>query len=413
MTETFFDELKNPYLCLVRRWVGPGILVAVGYMDPGNWATGIEAGSGYGYALAWVIVVSSLAAILLQILAARLGLWGGTDLVGLGYRFFGRRVGGFLAFTAFVAVAATDLAEVLGFALALRLLLGVPMAVGAILALVEVVLVLYWSARRPQLLEKLVGALTLGIVAIFLYELLLLRPSPQAVLTGLIPSAQPLRDPEALYLMLGLIGATIMPHNLYLHSSWVAQQERPSSPEQASAFLTQDTIRSLGLALFVNLALLITAAALRGTPDPAHRWDIAEAYRLFEPAVGAWAGIAFGIALLLSGHNATLTSTLTGQFVLGYLLPQRIAPQLRAFLLRTSSLLPALLVLLLWGEKEVGALLVLSQVVLSLQLPFVLGPMLYFLFRLPEAQTGRVSLSLAYAISLLITGLNLYLIWRL
>ncbi|GIV25786.1 MAG: divalent metal cation transporter MntH 2 [Bacteroidia bacterium] len=397
----------------MRRWVGPGILVAVGYMDPGNWATGVEAGSGYGYTLAWVIVASSLAAILLQILAARLGLWGGTDLVGLGYRFFGRRIGGFLAFTAFIAVAATDLAEVLGFALALRLLLGVPMAIGALLALVEVVLVLYWSARRPRLLETLVGILTLAIVAIFLYELVLLRPPLTAVLAGLIPSSQAFEDPQALYLVLGLIGATIMPHNLYLHSSWVAQQHRTSSPAGASAFLTQDTVRSLSLALFVNLALLITAAALRGHPDPVHRWDIAEAYRLFEPAVGAWAGIAFGVALLLSGHNATLTSTLTGQFVLGYLLPRRISPALRAFLLRSASLLPALLVLLLWGESEVGPLLVLSQVVLSLQLPFVLGPMLYFLFRLPEAQTGRLSLSLAYAISLLITGLNLYLIWRL
>lgn len=397
----------------MRRWIGPGLLVAVGYMDPGNWATGIEAGSGYGYALLWVVLLSSAAAMLLQIMAARLGIHTQTDLVGLGYLHFGPRIGHFLAFTAFIAVVATDLAEVLGFALALNLLIGLPMPIGAALALIEVVLVLYWTARRPRTLEVLVGILTLGIVGIFAYELAVLRPPLREVLGGLQPTLSLLaKDKEALYLALGLIGATIMPHNLYLHSAWI-RKRFPGSLTQQGKATAQDTFRSLGIAFFVNLALILTAAALRGIPDPTQRWGIEEAYRLFEPAIGAGAMLAFGVALLLSGHNATLTSTLTGQFVLEYLLPRRLSPLLRGLLLRTLSLVPALLALFLWGNENVSALLVLSQVILSLQLPFVLLPMLYFLYKVPEASPSSLSLALTYSVSFIIVGLNLYLLVKL
>lgn len=392
------------------RWFGPGILVAVGYMDPGNWATGIEAGSGYGYSLAWVVLTSSLAAILLQIMAARLGLYTQKDLVGLGYAYFPKSIANFLTGTAFLAVVATDLAEVLGFALALHLLTGMPLGIGATLALLEVILVLYWTARRPRLLEALIGGLTLSIVGIFAYELALLRPSPAAVARGLLPT--PLPDAQALYLALGLIGATIMPHNLYLHSAWVRSRFAGDLAAQAQQ-VSRDTSLSLAIAFFVNIALVITTAALRGTPNPEQRWGIEEAYRLFQPTLGSAAMIAFGIALLLSSHNATLTSTLTGQIVLEYLLPQRLSPTWRALLLRSASLLPALLALLLWGESQVSALLVLSQVLLSLQLPFVLLPMLYFLRRVPEAVPNRPTLWLTYGISLGVTLLNLYLLTTL
>ncbi|MCX7606175.1 MAG: Nramp family divalent metal transporter [Bacteroidia bacterium] len=392
----------------MRRWIGPGVLVAVGYMDPGNWATGIEAGSGYGYSLAWVILVSSTAAILLQIIAARLGVCTQMDLVGLGYRFLGARMGKFLAFTAFIAVIATDLAEVLGFSLALRLLTGLPMSVGAVLALVEVVFILYWTSRRPRALESLVGILTLAIVFIFIFELFLLRPPFFSIVEGLKPSALVLKEKEALYLTLGLIGATIMPHNLYLHSAWIRKRFSGDIYSQTQA-ITRDTTSSLSLAFFVNIALLITAAALRGTPNPLERWGIEEAYRLFEPALGTAAMAAFGVALLLSGHNATLTSTLTGQIVLEYLLPRRLSPTLRSLALRTLSLLPALLALSLWGEKHVSDLLVLSQVILSLQLPFVLLPMLYFLHKVPQASPSRLALILTYVISISLIALNSYL----
>ncbi len=394
------------------RWVGPGILVAVGYMDPGNWATGISAGSRFGYALGWVVLASSAVAVLLQILAARIGIISGQDLIGLGYKYFGERGGRFLALTALIAVIATDLAEVLGFALALNLLFGLPLALGALIALVEVVLVLTWTSRRPQLLEAIVGVLTLGIVGIFAYELWLLRPSIAEVGRGLVPDRLIFRDSEALYLALGLIGATIMPHNLYLHSSWARGHFRGKAGFRA---LTIDTVRSLGVAFFVNVALLWAAAALRmraGSPDTG--WGITEAYYLFEPILGsAVAGIAFGIALLLSGHNATLTSTLAGQIVLEYLLPRRLSPAWRALLLRSTAIVPATLALLLWGQSHLNDLLVWSQVILSLQLPFVLLPMLLFMRKLPDIGISWWTYSLATTISLVIVALNFLLLWQL
>ncbi len=394
------------------RWVGPGILVAVGYMDPGNWATGISAGSQFGYALGWVILVSSGVAILLQVLAARIGIISGQDLVGLGYQYFGRWGGGTLALTALIAVIATDLAEVLGFALALHLLFGLPLAAGALLALIEVVLVLTWTSRRPQLLEALIGALTLGIVGIFAYELWLLRPSMTDIGLSLWPDRLIFRDPEALYLALGLIGATIMPHNLYLHSAWARGHFRGKEGFRA---LTIDTVRSLGLAFFVNVALLWTAATLKlRTGSGGSGWGITEAYYLFEPTLGsAIAGVAFGVALLLSGHNATLTSTLAGQIVLEHLLPRRLSSVWRAFLLRSTAIVPATLALLVWGQSRLNDLLIWSQVILSLQLPFVLIPMLFFMRKLPGVGISWWTYGLTTTISLVIVGLNFLLLSQL
>lgn len=394
----------------MRRWVGPGILVAVGYMDPGNWATGIESGSRFGYALAWVILLSSAAAILLQIAAARLGIFSHQDLVGLGYSLLGRRLGTFLALTALLAIMATDLAEVLGFALALHLLFKFPLEVGAVLALIETIIVLYWTARRPQLLEYLVGALTLGILGIFIYELVLLKPPLESVLRGFVPSPLIFQNREALYLALGLIGATIMPHNLYLHSAWVKGRFYGSFSQQAQT-TARDTAWSLSLAFFVNVALLLTAAALSAMHGAGTAWGIEDAYRLFEPTVGKLAGTAFAVALLFAGHNATLTSTLTGQLVLEYLLPQRLSSFWRGLLVRSLSLVPALLALTFWGKAHISEMLVLSQVLLSLQLPFVLAPMLYFFHHIRSAAFGPVGHLLVWAISLIVIGLNIFLLW--
>jgi manganese transport protein len=394
------------------RWVGPGILVAVGYMDPGNWATGISAGSQYGYALSWVILASSAMAILLQVLAARLGIVSGQDLVGLGYTHLGHQAGTFLAVTALIAVIATDLAEVLGFALAMQLLFGLPLEAGALLAFIETIFVLSWTSQRPRLLESLIGILTLAIVGIFAYELWVLRPSPAALVRSLLPNSLPLQDTNALYLALGLIGATIMPHNLYLHSAW-ARAHFPD-PRRFSA-LTSDTVRSLALAFFVNVALLWTAATLQtATQSPTEEWGIAEAYALFEPVVGSvWAAYLFGMALLFSGHNATLTSTLAGQVVLEHLLPKRLSTLWRGLLLRTAAIFPALLALLYWGQAHLNALLVWSQVILSLQLPFVLMPMLIFLRKCPAVQISPWTYGLTASLSFLILSLNFLLLWQL
>ncbi|MCX7652167.1 MAG: Nramp family divalent metal transporter [Bacteroidia bacterium] len=396
----------------MRRWIGPGILVAVGYMDPGNWATGIEAGSGFGYDLAWVILLSSAAAILLQVVAARLGIFSGQDLIGLGYTLMGPRMGKFLATTAFLAIVATDLAEVLGFALALHLLFGFPMEMGAVFALIETVLVLYWTSRRPLLLETLVGFLTMGILGIFIYELAILRPPIESISQGLVPSLNLLSNREALYLALGLLGATIMPHNLYLHSAWVKGRFYGTEREQAR-MTTRDTALSLSVAFFVNLALLLTAAALSRIPNPVNRWGIEDAYKLFEPTVGSFAGWAFGIALLLSGHNATITSTLTGQVVLEYLLPKSLPSFWRAVLLRSLSLLPALVALVFWGAAHVSDMLVLSQVFLSLQLPFVLLPMLYFMRRIKRARLALHWQVATWIISFVVVGLNFFMLLSL
>lgn len=395
------------------RWVGPGILVAVGYMDPGNWATGITAGSTYGYALSWVILVSSLVAMLLQVLAARVGIVSGQDLVGLGYTFFGPKGGHFLAATALVAVIATDVAEVLGFALALKLLTGLPLAIGGVLAFIETLIVLSWTARRPQVLERMVGLLTLGIVGIFAWELSLVRPRLDAMLGGLVPNSLVLQDAQALYLALGLVGATIMPHNLYLHSAWARGHFSEGWSGQFRA-LTQDTIRSLLLAFFVNVALLWTAAGLKAAGAAGEGWGITEAFYLFTPVLGSTlAGVLFGVALLLSGHNATLTSTLAGQVVLEHLLPRRLSPSLRALLVRSLAIIPAVAALLWWGETHLNDLLIWSQVLLSLQLPFVLVPLLIFVRRLPAVRVSPWAYLVASSCSALIIVLNLYLLWQL
>ena len=370
---------------LLRR-LGPGLLISVGYMDPGNWATDIEAGSRFGYGLLWVVVASSLAAMLVQTLAARLGIASGLDLAQLCRARYGPLGRTALWLLAETAIIATDLAEVLGCALAFHLLFGVPMLVGAGLTLFDTLVVLALQGRGLRRLEAIVLGLVATIGACFAYELTVVGIDGAAALHGLRPSLALLREPHALALAIGIVGATVMPHNLYLHSALVQPApEKDGGPpgtetaaEKSRAIRTAsiDTGGSLAIALLVNASIMVLAAqAFHGHGRLVA--DIGDAYRLLEPLTGvSLAAMLFGVALLASGQSSTITGTLAGQVVMEGFLRLRLAIWQRRLLTRMLALVPAFIGLAWLGDGAVGRLLVASQIVLSLQLPFALWPLL-------------------------------------
>jgi manganese transport protein len=363
-------------------FVGPGYLVAVGYMDPGNWATAVAGGSAFGYTLLSAALISSLMAILLQALAVRLGLGSGRDLAQLCRERFPAPVSVLLWLLAEVAICATDLAELIGTAIALQLLFGVPLLVGVLLTALDALLILWLQHKGVRLLEALIIALIALVTACFAVELALSQPAIADVLAGYIPSAEIITEPTMLYLAIGILGATVMPHNLYLHTS-VVQSRRIGNSEaekrEGIRFATIDSTVALVLALFVNSAILILAAAVfheGGRTDVA---EIQEAYRLLTPMLGV--GIAstlFAVALLASGVNATVTATLSGQIVMEGFLGLRLPMWLRRLVTRLIAMIPAIFITWFYGESGTAELLILSQVILSLQLPFAVIPLLMF-----------------------------------
>ena len=366
----------------VLRFAGPGLLVSVGYMDPGNWATDIEAGSRYGTALLFVVVLSSLAAIVLQTLSLRLGLVTGKDLAQMSRQQFGPRVVRFQWVLAELAIIACDIAEVLGSALAFKLLLGVPLWAGVLLTALDTVIVLGLKGKGFRQLEAIILGLVGTIGICFLVQLILVKPDAGAVARGLIPSLDALKQGNALYLAIGIVGATIMPHNLYLHSAIV--QTRVVAPDEASKrsalkLATLDTVVSLAVALFINAAILILAASAFHRSGNTEVAGIEEAHRLLEPLTGAAvAGLLFGIALFASGQSSTFTGTIAGQVILEGFLNLKIPCWQRRLITRGLAIVPALIGVLTMGEHSVGKLLVLTQVVLSAQLPFAIFPLLRF-----------------------------------
>jgi manganese transport protein len=398
-------------------FAGPGYLVAVGYMDPGNWATDISGGAQFAYRLLFVIMLSNLMAILLQALAAKLGIVTGRDLAQACRDHYKPPVVLFHWLLCEVAIAACDLAEVIGAAIALKLLFGIPLLVGLCLTALDVLLVLFLQQRGFRLVEALVVALIATIGVCFLVEILLSRPSASAIARGFLPSAEILRNPEMLYIAIGILGATVMPHNLYLHSSIVqtrAFEHTPEGRREAIRWATIDSSIALMLALFVNAAILITAAAaFYGT---GHRTvgEIQDAYTLLSPILGtSIASTLFALALLCSGQNATLTGTLAGQIVMEGFLQIRLAPWLRRLITRLIAIVPSVIVVGLYGERQTGPLLVLSQVILSLQLSFAVVPLVQFTSE--RAKMGefvnpvwlRV---LAWSVAVLIGALNFWLL---
>jgi len=400
-------------------FAGPGYLVAVGYMDPGNWATDLAGGARYGYTLLSVIMISNLMAILLQALAARLGIASGRDLAQACRDHYSKPTTIVLWLLCEIAIAACDLAEVIGAAIALNLLFGLPLIWGVCLTALDVLVVLYLQNRGFRYVEALVVSLIVLIAGAFAIELWLSRPDPIAVAKGFVPTAEILSNPDMLYIAIGILGATVMPHNLYLHSSIVQTRKYLDSlPGKAEAirFATIDSSFALMTALFINGAILvIAAAAFHGTghQDVA---DISDAYILLEPLLGTgMASTLFAVALLCSGQNATLTGTLAGQIVMEGFINVRLRPWLRRLVTRLIAIVPAVIVVQLYGERGTGQLLILSQVVLSLQLSFAVFPLV--IFTSDRRKMGAFASPLwvqmlAWPTVVIIAVLNLYLLWQ-
>ena len=361
---------------------GPGYLVAVGYMDPGNWATDLAGGSQFGYTLLSVILLSNLMAILLQSLCARLGIVTGRDLAQACRDHYSKPVSMMLWFLCEIAICACDLAEVIGSAIALNLLFGIPLVWGVCITALDVLLVLYLANKGFRYIEALVISLILVIGGCFLFEIIVSRPELRAVLGGFVPKLEIIKNPEMLYLAIGILGATVMPHNLYLHSSIVQTrkyEQNPAGKREAIKFATIDSTVALMFALFINAAILIVSAATFHTSGQTDVAEIQDAYKLLSPTLGVGiASTVFAVALLASGQNSTLTGTLAGQIVMEGFLNIRLRPWLRRLITRLIAIIPAVVVTVMYGESGTAKLLIFSQVILSLQLSFAVIPLILF-----------------------------------
>ena len=398
---------------------GPGLLVAVGYMDPGNWATDLAGGARYGYTLLSVVLISNLFAMLLQHLAAKLGIVTGRDLAQACRDHYSRPVSLLLWVFWEVAIAACDLAEVIGSAIALNLLFGLPLAWGVVFTTLDVLVVLFFQNKGFRIIESIVAGLIALIFGCFLYEIIASHPDWLALSAGLVPRLEVVTNPQMLYVAIGILGATVMPHNLYLHSSIVQTRAFPQDePGKRSAikFATIDSTLALFLAFFVNAAILVTAAAAFHGKGHENVADIGDAHKLLTPVLGAGAAsVLFAVALLASGQNSTLTGTLAGQIVMEGFLDLKLKPWLRRLITRLIAVVPALIVAIWYGEQGTGKLLVLSQVVLSLQLSFAVVPLV--LFTGSRAKMGvfanrPVVQVVAWAVSGIIIALNVFLLWQ-
>ncbi|HEX8716639.1 MAG TPA: Nramp family divalent metal transporter [Gemmatimonadaceae bacterium] len=398
-------------------FAGPGYLVAVGYMDPGNWATDLAGGAAFGYRLLSVILLANLMAVLLQGLAAKLGIATGRDLAQACRDAYPRPVVWFLWVICELAIAACDLAEVIGSAIALNLLFHIPVAIGVILTSLDVLVVLFLQHRGFRRLEALVITLVASIGLCFLFEIVISRPDIGGVLHGFVPSGDIVRDPQMLYIAIGILGATVMPHNLYLHSSIVQTrryEESVSGKREAVRFAFIDSTVALTFALFVNAAILVVSAATFHRAGLNHVAEIQDAYKLLTPLLGVTGASAmFALALLASGQNSTLTGTLAGQIVMEGFLNIRVRPWLRRLMTRLIAIVPAAVVAILYGEQGTAKLLILSQVILSMQLSFAVVPLVRFTsdrLKMGPLVNSRWLKGVAYAVALFIALLNAWLL---
>lgn len=403
----------------LMAFAGPGLLVAVGYMDPGNWATDIAGGAQYGYLLLSVILMSNLMAMLLQHLAVKLGVATGRDLAQACRDHYDPRVSRVLWILAMVSIAACDLAEVIGAAIAINLLFGIPLVAGVLITAIDVLLVLFLQQRGFRIIESIVAGLIGIIFLCFVYEIIVSQPDFVAVAGGLLPTPQIVTDPNALYLAIGILGATVMPHNLYLHSSIVqtrAYDRDDAGKALAIKFATIDSTLALAFAFFINAAILILSAATFHGTEHAAVADIADAHALLTPVLGAsFASMAFAIALLASGQSSTLTGTLAGQIVMQGFVNLNLKPWQTRLVTRMIAIVPAVIVASLYGERGTGQLLVLSQVILSLQLSFAVFPLVQFTsdaVKMGRFVNGRVLTVVAWVVAGGIAGLNAYLLYQ-
>ena len=398
-------------------FAGPGYLVAVGYMDPGNWATDLAGGSRFGYTLLSVILLSNLMAVLLQGLASKLGIVTGRDLAQACRDHYSRPVSFALWVLCEIAIAACDLAEVIGTAIALNLLFDIPLTWGIIITALDVLLVLTLQNKGFRRLEAFVIALVATVGGCFLFELIVSRPDMAAVARGFIPDPDIVRDREKLYIAIGILGATVMPHNLYLHSSIVQTrkyEQNAAGRREAVRFAFIDSTIALSLALFINAAILIVAAATFYKSGNTQVAEIQDAYKLLSPLLGVGAAsTVFALALLASGQNSTLTGTLAGQIVMEGFLDIRLRPWMRRLITRAIAIVPAVIVSIIYGERGTAQLLVFSQVILSLQLSFAVFPLVTFTsdrLKMGEFVNPRWLTVLAYLVAFVIGGLNAWLL---
>ncbi len=400
-------------------FTGPGLMIAVGYMDPGNWATDIAGGAQFGYALLSVILISNLFAMILQHLALKLGIATERDLAQACRDHYPPVVNFFLWIFCEIAIAAMDLAEVLGAAIALNLLFGLPLTWGIVITVFDVLIILMLQSRGFRWLESVVGGLIFVILSCFVYEIIISQPELVPMLKGLIPQKEIVTNPTMLFIAIGILGATVMPHNLYLHSSIVQTRNYDRTEEgkkEAIKFATIDSTLSLFLAFFINSAILILAAATFHTTGNKDVGDIHDAYKMLTPLLGtSLASIVFGIALLASGQNSTLTGTLAGQIVMEGFLNIRMKPWLRRLITRLIAVIPALIVTIMYGEKGTNELLILSQVILSMQLSFAVIPLVMFTgdkLKMGKFVNKPLMRIIAWIISIIIVILNLYLLYQ-
>ena len=368
----------------IFSFLGPAYLISVGYMDPGNWATDIEGGSTYGYALIWVLLMSNLMALLLQGLSARLGIVRGRDLAQANRETYPKGINFILYLLAEVAIAACDLAEVLGMAIGIQLLTGLPLVWGVSITVLDTFLLLYLQRLGMRKMEAFIIALVGVIFIAFFIQIFMAAPEVGEIIKGFIPSFPNKNNPQnetALFLAVGIIGATVMPHNLYLHSALVQSRKIDRTDfgiKQAIKFNRIDTTIALNLAFFVNAAILVLAGTLFFGTEHAGTKEIQDAHELLPSFLGKTAPILFAVALIAAGQSSTVTGTLAGQIIMEGYLSLRINPLLRRLITRMVAIVPALIVILIYGEKEVGSLLVMSQVILSMQLGFAVIPLIYF-----------------------------------
>lgn len=395
-------------------FLGPAYLVSVGYMDPGNWATDIAGGSQFGYKLIWVLLMSNMMAIVLQGLSARLGIVRGRDLAQASRESFSKPVNISLYILAEIAIAACDLAEVLGMAIGIQLLFGVPLIAGVCITILDTFLLLFLINFGIRKMEAFILGLISIIGLAFLTEMILAKPSLHEIAGGFVPS---LPGKEALYIAIGIIGATVMPHNLYLHSSLVQTRkfkDTPTEIKKAIKFNMIDSVIALNLAFFVNAAILILAASTFFKSGMYEVSEIQDAHRFLSPLLGsAIAPKLFAIALIAAGQSSTLTGTLAGQIVMEGYLKLRIAPWIRRLLTRIIAIIPALITIVFFGEEATGELLILSQVILSLQLGFAIIPLIHFVRDKEKMKGFHISKTLeiiSWIIAIAIVGLNVRLI---
>ncbi len=411
--------MTGPRWRKILAFTGPGLMVSVGYMDPGNWATGLAGGAQFGYTLLSVVLISNIMAILLQHLAVKLGVVAGRDLAQACRDHFGPKTSFALWVLCEIAIAACDLAEVIGSAIALNLLFGLPLVWGVLLTAADVLLVLSLQNKGWRYFEALVAGLVLLIGACFAYQMVASRPDLPQMLRGLIPSPEIVTNPMMLYVAIGILGATVMPHNLYLHSAIVQTRAYPRNDQgraMAIRYATADSTVALLFAFFINAAILALAAAAFHTTGHQDVAGIEDAHKLLTPVLGAsLASTLFAVALLASGQNATLTSTLAGQIVMEGFLNIRLKPWLRRMITRLIAIVPAVVVAAMYGESGVNRLLILSQVILSLQLSFAVVPLVWFTSS--KMKMGRFVnkpwlVYTAWTVTVLIAGLNVYLLYQ-